>query len=104
VVAFCLPFGGEIFVSILICLQYLSSIVMVVMQEYSWVAFCFGDYIVVVMFDLLFSFIPPHYVILALARLLFCLDFLAAFSLGCWEVCLLLSGDPPIYGTFSPMS
>jgi hypothetical protein len=84
---------------LLLCLHVLSVIVLAVMEEYSWVCYCFDDYIVVFMFGLLFSFIPQHHVILALAGLLFCLDFLAAFSLGCWEVCLLLSGDPPIYGT-----
>lgn len=94
VASFCFPFGGEISLSVLLCLHVLSVIVLAVMQEYSWVCYCFDDYIVVVMFGLLFSFIPQHHVILSLAGLLFCLDFLAAFSLGCWKVCLLLSGDP----------
>ncbi|KEH31651.1 transmembrane protein, putative [Medicago truncatula] len=85
VASFCFPFGGEISLSVLLCLHVLSVIVLAVMQEYSWVCYCFDDYIVVVMFGLLFSFIPQHHVILSLAGLLFCLDFLAAFSLGCWK-------------------
>lgn len=37
VASFCFPFGGEISLSVLLCLHVLSVIVLAVMQEYSWV-------------------------------------------------------------------